>query len=256
MPNSHLWNDRRNSKTECNTKPPSSRHTACSFSSLLLFWYRHTHSYLNSMQLQITPQMRNVFSLADYKKPKQIKAVLVAVISGLQFTSLQNFTTIMSLFTCTFCWWTQKKRKSTGQIKGMKLPIELETHKKEIIRKDTWAYDLTKSFSLHFPNSTKPAGTPIGSLAELATLGCHWGCQPLAQEPQHSTAWLERTTKHMWPSALLRPWEQFWCYSSNLILKAEQWSSAYSLQEAYLAIGKSQAWAIYRLPAAHGWSVH
>lgn len=205
--------------------------------------------------------MRDVFSLSDLKKPKQIRAILVAVISRLQFTSLQNFTTIVSLFTCklcTFCWWTQKKKKkkSTGQMQEMKLPVELEIHKPEIIRKDTWAYDLTKSLSLHVSNSAKPAGTPITSLAELVTLGCHWGCQPLAQEPQHSTAWLERTTKCMWPSALLRSWEQFWCYSSNLILHAKQWSSVYSLQEVCLANCKSQAWATYRPPTVQGCSVH
>lgn len=73
--------------------------------------------------------MSNVFPPADLKKNnKQIKAILVAVIYGLQFTSLQNFTTIVSLFTS--CAHSVEKRKSTGQIQEMKLPVELETHKK------------------------------------------------------------------------------------------------------------------------------
>lgn len=135
--------------------------------------------------------MRNVFfPSCRFKNPKQIKAMLVAGISGLQFPSLQNFTAIVSLFRCklcTFCWWTQEKRKSTGQMQEIKLPEELEAHKKAIIQKDTWAYDLTKLLSLQFPNSSKPAGTPITCLADLATLGC-WGCQPFKS---HST-WLEQ----------------------------------------------------------------
>lgn len=197
--------------------------------------------------------MRNgFFPSCRFKDPKQIKVMLVAGISGLQFLALQDFTTIVSLFTCklcTFCWWTQEKRKSTGQMQEIKLPEEPETHKKRNCPKGHLGIQSNQAALFACPRKLQARRNSHHIPCWFSHIRLWLRVPTLFKS--HST-WLDRT-KCLRPRALLRSWGQFRCHSSNSILKAKQWSSVYSLPEVYLAICKSQGWAICSVHCWEGW---